>query len=150
MRGESCPPDTILARPVSVVSRGSTDAVFTADPELRGLVRYIRERACEGLTLDDLVLHASLSRSTLSAGSRRISIVRRPRKSIAQLARLKELLARTDLPLGEIARVSGFQHFETMHRFFKAHVGTTPSAYRAACRKAGLSDAADTAGNPIP
>ena len=135
MRGDPCPPNTVLSHPASVVSRGSTDAVFTTDPELRKLVRYIHEHACEGLTLNDLVLHTSQSRSTLQRWFAR-QLHRSPSEEIdrAKLARIKELLTRTNLAMNEIARVTGFEHFETMHRFFKAKVGTTPSAYRRGAR----------------
>ncbi len=139
MRGESCPRDTVLSHPVNVAGRGSTDAVFTADPELRELVRYIREHACEGLTIDDHAQHASLSRSTLQRRFAK-NLHRSPTAEIdrTKLGRIKELLTRTDLPLHEVARASGFEHFETMHRFFKANVGTTPSTCRAAYRKTSV------------
>ena len=84
-----------------------------------------------------------------SAGSRGICITRRARRSNrAKLGRIKELLIRTDLPLNDIARVLGFEHFETMHRFFKANVGTTPSFYRAAHRSASVIDAANAVKKP--
>jgi LacI family transcriptional regulator len=54
-----------------------------------------------------------------------------------RLDRIKELMATTDLALSEIAFRSGFEHFESMHRFFKAKVGKTPSEYRDSLRVGG-------------
>ena len=138
MRGESCLQDVLLTFPVNVRCRTSTDAVIVADPELRDIVRYIREHACEGLTLDKLVAHASLSRSTLQRWFAR-QFHHSPTEEIdrVRLDRIKELMATTDLPLSEIAYRSGFEHFESMHRFFKAKVGTTPSQYRNSLRVGG-------------
>jgi LacI family transcriptional regulator len=134
------PPDLVLDHPVNVAQRGSTDAVVIADPELRELVRFIREHACEGLTLDDLVAHASLSRSTLQRWFAK-HFRHSPSEEIdrVRLARIKELLTTTELPLSEIARLSGYEHFETLHRFFKAKVRMTPSSYREMCRSGGRS-----------
>jgi LacI family transcriptional regulator len=147
MSGESCPQDVVLAPAVHVAQRGSTDAVVVADPELRELVRFIREHACEGLTLDDLVAHASLSRSTLQRWFAR-QLHRSPSDEIdrVKLARIKELLTTTELPLSEIARLSGYEHFETLHRFFKAKVKMTPSSYREMCRSGGRSEGGEAGG----
>ena len=46
-------------------------------------------------------------------------------------------MATTDLSLSEIAYRSGFEHFESMHRLFKAKFGTTPSDYRNSLRVTG-------------
>jgi LacI family transcriptional regulator len=131
MSGESCPQDLVLAPPARVAQRGSTDAVVIADSELRELLRFIREHACEGLTLNDLVKRSSLSRSTLQRWFAR-QLRRSPSDEIdrVKLARIKELLTTTELPVSEIARLAGYEHFETLHRFFKAKVKMTPSSYR--------------------
>ena len=94
------------------------------------------------MTLDGLVKRFSLSRSTLQRWFAR-HVRRSPTEEIdrVRLDRIKELMAATDLPLSEIAYRSGFDHFESMHRLFKAKVGTTPSEYRNSLRISGAKGA---------
>jgi LacI family transcriptional regulator len=47
-----------------------------------------------------------------------------------QLDRVKELLRRTDFPLSRIADLTGFNHFESMSRLFKAKTGMAPGQFR--------------------
>jgi LacI family transcriptional regulator len=142
MRGKSCPQDVVLDLTVQVQSRASTNVLAVADPELREVVRYIRDHACEGLTLDGLVERFSLSRSTLQRWFAR-HVRRSPSDEIdrVRLDRIKELMTATDLPLSEIAYRSGFEHFESMHRLFKTKIGTTPSEYRNSLRVSGAKGA---------
>jgi LacI family transcriptional regulator len=138
MSGKSCPQDVLLTSPVNVRCRMSTDAVVVADPELRDIVRYIREHACEGLKFEQLVEHTALSRSTLQRWfAREFHHSATEEIDRVRLERIKELMATTDLPLREIGYRSGFEHFESMHRFFKARVGITPSEYRDTLRIGG-------------
>jgi transcriptional regulator GlxA family with amidase domain len=59
--------------------------------------------------------------------------------SRVKLDRIKELLVAGDLPLVEIARLTGFSHVETMQRFFKSVVGEAPGRYRRTRRPAGAT-----------
>ena len=47
-----------------------------------------------------------------------------------RVARVRELLTETDLPLAEIALASGFSDQSHCARRFREHVGLTPSGYR--------------------
>ena len=47
-----------------------------------------------------------------------------------RVARVRELLTETDLPLAEIALASGFSDQSHCARRFREHVGLTPSSYR--------------------
>ena len=44
---------------------------------------------------------------------------------------MKDLLTTTRLPAEEIARLTGFEFTETMHRLFRKRFGQPPGAYRA-------------------
>ena len=50
---------------------------------------------------------------------------------LVQLARAKQLLLQSDLPLPEIAERAGFKHGEYFSVVFKTQVGIPPSEYRA-------------------
>ena len=65
MKGEPPRRRLALIPPVSVVIRQSSDVTAIADPRLAEALRFIREHACEGIRVDDVLEHASLSRSAL-------------------------------------------------------------------------------------
>lgn len=131
LAGQSVPHKLVLVEPLGVVARRSTDVLAVSDREFVEIARYVREHAPQGLTVADLVRRTSLSRSTLE---RRFvaNLGRSVNSEIARvkLDRVRELLLTTDLPLGEVARLSGFTHAETMHRVFKKATGQTPGQCR--------------------
>jgi len=135
MRGRGAAPRMTLVDPVGVVARRSTDVLALADRETAEMVRYARDHACEGLAPANLARHMSVSRSTLErrfAGNLGHSVHREIVR--ARLERVKELLATSDLPMAEIARLTGFAYVESLQRTFKAAAGQTPGQYRAARR----------------
>jgi LacI family transcriptional regulator len=120
-----------LVAPLGVVSRRSTDIVAVDDPDLAAAIRFIREHACEGIEIDDVIQNVYVSRSTLK---RRFALHlrRSPSEEIrrVRIARVKELLAATPYPLHRIADLAGFQHVESMCKLFKQMTGRTPGKYR--------------------
>jgi LacI family transcriptional regulator len=128
-------PAMTLVEPAGVVARRSTDVLAIADREFVEIVRHVRDHACVGLTPAGLAQHTAVSRSTLE---RRFAkhLGRSVNEEVCRvrLDRVKELLRTSDLPLGEIARRSGFGYSETMQRVFKHAVGQTPGQYRN-CRR---------------
>ncbi len=69
MSGESAPEGERLIEPVGVITRQSTDTLAISDPEVATAVRFIRENACSGIKVTDVLLHVPLSRSLLYAFS---------------------------------------------------------------------------------
>jgi len=104
-----------------------------ADPELSELVSHIREHACKGLTIGQLLKHSGMSRATLDRMFNR-NLGHTPHAEIirVRINRVKELLTGSDLALKQIARMSGFTHDETLYRIFKRTTGQTPSEFRRA------------------
>jgi len=47
-----------------------------------------------------------------------------------RIARVKQLLERSDLPLGAIARRTGFAHVEYLSSLFKKRTGVSPGKFR--------------------
>ncbi len=131
MRGVAAAKERMLIPPLGVVTRQSTDVLAISDPDVAAAVRFIRENACAGLGVEDLVRQVDLSRSTLK---RRFAAVlrRSPKDEITrvQIERVMQLLSTTELPLAKIADLTGFRHVELMCKLFRRKTGTTPGYYR--------------------
>lgn len=142
IQGRGPVPELTLVEPAGVVARRSTDVLAIAEREVVEIVRHVRDRACSGLTPESLARHTSLSRSTLERWfMKHLGRSVNDEISRVRLDRVKELLITSDLALGEIARLSGFNHVETMQRVFKSVVGETPGRYRSSRRVVGATAA---------
>lgn len=131
--GKRSLPETMLIEPAGIIRRRSTDVLAFADPELSELVRHIRQHACDGLTIGQLVKHSDMSRATLDRLFNQ-NLGHTPHAEIirVRINRVKELLTNSDLALKQIARLTGFTHDETLYRIFKRTTGQTPSEFRRA------------------
>jgi LacI family transcriptional regulator len=131
MKGKSPRRAETLIPPLGVVTRKSTDVLTIADADLAAALRLIRQHACDGLTIDDVVSEVHVSRSTLK---RRFAAVlrRSPNDEIrrVQIEHVMRLLSTTKLPLAKIAALAGFLHVESMSKLFKKKAGMTPGQYR--------------------
>jgi LacI family transcriptional regulator len=132
MRGERPPVLEIEIPPLGVAVRQSSDVFAVSDAVVASALRFIRERACEGATVQHLVDHLSVSRSWLERNFRKL-LNRSPQAEIrtVQVKRCKELLRTTTLSLEKIAPLAGFEHPEYMSVVFKRETGHTPGQYRA-------------------
>ena len=117
--------------PLGVTTRQSTDVLAIEDPSIAAAVHHIRENACSGLTVEELLRHVAVSRSVLERGFRRY-VRRSPHAEIrhVQLKRVCQLLGETDLPLDQIAELTGFKHPEYLSVVFKREMRETPGRYR--------------------
>jgi len=132
MQGESPGDNAILeVPPLGIVVRQSSDILAVPDADLAAALKFIREHACEGATVQDIVNHLSVSRSWLERRFRQ-QLDRSPQAEIrsVQIKRCKELLRDTELPLRTIARLAGFKHTEYMSVVFKRETGQSPGRYR--------------------
>ena len=131
MRGKPVRQKTIQIEPLGIVTRQSSDVVAVEDPRLARALRHIRERACEGIKVEDVLLAAPLSRSTLERGFRRL-LGRSPHDELlrVRLAEARRLLTETDLKLTAVASRSGFPHVQHLCTSFKTAYGNTPGRYR--------------------
>lgn len=125
------PPAQVLIPPLGVVARQSTDVTAINDPLVAGAARTIRERACHGLTVDELVNALKTSRSIFYQRFHDV-LGRSPHYEIlrVQLDRVKSLLAQTELSLKEIAEMAGFNNPNYLSVAFKREMGVTPGEYR--------------------
>ncbi len=131
MSGETVEPVGHRVSPLGVVVRESSDVLAIEDADVSAAVRHIREHACEGINVQDVLEHVPLSRRALESRFRKL-IGRTPHEEIdrVQLNRVKELLRQTDLSMSEIAHRAGFEHVEYLSTVFKKKFGMPPSAYR--------------------
>ena len=131
IRGEPPGKQTSFVEPRGIVARQSTDSLAINDRELACAMRYIRDHACEGITVDDVVRNIAFSRSSLE---RRMAaqFQTTPKHEInrVRLEKVKKLLAETDYKLGRIAGLAGFAHPEHMNTLFRGAFDETPGAYR--------------------
>lgn len=135
LKGVRPPRKRTLIVPLGVVSRRSTDVLAVDDADLAAALRFIRDHACDGIDIDDVIGHVHVSRSTLK---RRFSqlLRRSPSEEIrrVRVVRVKELLTTTPHPLAKVAAIAGFDHVESMCKLFKKATGRTPGEFRAEWR----------------
>ncbi len=117
--------------PLGVATRQSTDVVAIDAPAIAAAVRYIRENACRGISVDEVASNVEVSRSTLERQLRKY-LGRSPQEEIrsVQIKRAKELLLTTDLSVENLAMLCGFEHSEYLHVVFKRITGLTPGQFR--------------------
>ncbi len=122
---------TVRVPPRGVATRRSSEVLAIDDAEISTLVRFIRDNACDGIDVGTLLLRTTLTRRVLENRFKAL-FGHTPHEQIlrVKLARVKELLRDTDLPLTAIAERSGFIHAEYLSVVFKKKVGVTPSAFR--------------------
>lgn len=131
MLGEKVPADGVLVAPLGIAQRQSSDVYAIDDEDIVAALRYIREHACDGITVTDVLREVPLSRRMLE--HRFLKLVRRsPHAEIIRIRmeRASRLLRETDLSLAEIASRSGFTHADYLSVAFKKHMGVSPREYR--------------------
>ena len=131
LAGRVAPPVSIELPTGGVVTRQSTDMLAIDDAIVAAAMRFIRERAHEGIDVADVVAHARASRRWLEQRFRK-QLDRTLAEEIrrVKVERVRKQLASGDEPLEDVATACGFTYAEVMTRVFRREVGMTPSAYR--------------------
>jgi LacI family transcriptional regulator len=124
-----------LIAPKNVIARRSTDAAATRDGDVGQAVRYIHQRACGPLDVDDVAAQVAVSRRQLERRFKQ-SMGHTIGDEIARrrIDRARQLLIDTDLTLPQVAEASGFQSASYFSVAFRAAVGETPGGFRKRCR----------------
>lgn len=120
-----------LMPPLGLVLRQSTDITAVADVLVAKAIQFIRDHACDGIQVTDVLRHVALSRRMLE--TRFVSAIgKTPHAMISmiRLTRVQELLQQTDLSVDAIAQKAGFQHVEYMSVAFRKAFGQPPGRYR--------------------
>jgi LacI family transcriptional regulator len=131
MNGEPEPTVPMAIPPLEVITRLSTDVNAITDPDVAAAMLFIRENACRGIRVDDVLAQVPVSRSVLQRRFRNL-LGRSIHAVIAgvRIDRTKQLLVETDLPLSVIAERTGFSHVEYLCAAFRQVFGLPPGAYR--------------------
>jgi LacI family transcriptional regulator len=133
IRGKKVPAKPHLLKPLGIATRRSTDVLLIEDPDVAASLRFIRQRACDGIAVADVLREVSLSRRALESRFLK-HLGRTPHAEIerVKIERIKRLLRETDLPLSTIARRCGFSSEYYLSVAFKRSAGRPPSDYRRA------------------
>jgi LacI family transcriptional regulator len=126
------PGATHLIPPLGIATRQSSDVLAIEDPHVARALHYIRQHACEGIKVTDVLRALPQSRRILE--NKFIKLIgRTPHEEIlrVRLDRVKQLLHGTRLSLAEIAGRTGFNHVEYLTVVFRNKVGLPPGKYRA-------------------
>lgn len=136
MAGQLVKPLLQQVEPLDVRTRQSTDVIAIEDPDLANALSFIRTNACFGISVNDVLEHTTLSRSSLERRVRKL-LGRSPQQEIrnSQLKQVRVLLNETDLSIEQIATNCGFDHPEYLHVMFKREFGMTPGEFRKASNK---------------
>jgi LacI family transcriptional regulator len=131
MSGRAVQPTMNLVEPLGIATRQSTDVLAIEDQEVSAAVQFIRNHACEGITVDRVLDAVPISRRMLERRFKRI-VGRTPHDEIVrvQVERARQMLRGTDLPLKTIAERIGLRHGEYLSVLFKRATGIAPGAYR--------------------
>ncbi|HUG11173.1 MAG TPA: helix-turn-helix domain-containing protein [Opitutaceae bacterium] len=121
----------LLVPPEGVAARLSSDLLAVDSPRLQAALRTIREQACDGQTVKELLSKIPISRRTLEEQFQK-HLHRSPRDEIirVRLLQARGLLGGTDLSMALIAERCGFGNAERFSVVFHQVEGCTPSSYR--------------------
>ncbi len=143
LRGERLARRKVLLPAVELVERASTirkpleldtEARWSQE-HIRAAQDYIGQHAVEGICIRDVAAHVHMPRRTFEAefaaavGHPIGEAIRR-----ARLERIKDLLETTDLPLEQVARLTGLATSVSLIRIVTAATGMSPTEYRRAHR----------------
>lgn len=118
-------------RPRGITRRLSSEVTSTDDQEVAAAMQLIRDQACRGVTVQEVVKLLDVSRSTLE---RRFQDIfgRSPAVEIerVRMARAKLLLVETRYKLAKIASMTGYNSAAQFATAFKRYGQKTPGQYR--------------------
>lgn len=131
MRGRRVAAQTIKIEPLGVVARQSTDVVAIQDRQLAAAIRFMREHACEGIGVGDVLKAVPMSRTAFERKFRS-QFGRAPYEEImrVRLHHARQLLSTTALSVADVAERAGFSSGEYLYVAFKKQSWPSPKAFR--------------------
>lgn len=132
MRGGKANEQPLLIKPVGVAARQSTDVVAVGDPQMAAAVRFIREQACAGIGVGDVLRAVPMSRTAFERRFRS-HFGHAPYAEIkkVRLERARFLLTTGRHPVAEVAERSGFSSGEQLAVAFRKEGWPSPRTFRA-------------------
>jgi LacI family transcriptional regulator len=129
--GKKTDKNTIIIKPLYVVTRPSTDILQTQDKDLSAALQYIHQHYKLPVQVNDVAAAVGVSRRVLEKRFRKYlgrSLHGEIRR--ARIEHISWLLLETDLSIAQIADTLGFSCPETFSSFFKRGKGISPLNYR--------------------
>lgn len=131
LAGRKSPQRPIRIAPLGLAERHSTDIVAIDDAEVALALQYIRDNACSGSRVSDLLVQVGTSYKLLERRFRAL-IGRTPKAEMLriQISRARRLLAESDFTIKHIAQQCGFSTEKYFSDVFLEKTGCRPGAYR--------------------
>ena len=123
--------ETRYVEPVRVVERQSTDVVSVADAQVAAALKYIRQHACEGVNVADVLRAVPMSRTLLERKFKAL-LGHSPHRQLVQarVERAKHLLVESEVSIAVVAELAGFESASYLSVVFRRETGGSPYAYR--------------------
>ena len=131
MRRRLRKPRRLVAEPLYVATRRSTDIVAIDDPEVAAALGFMHDHAAERIQVEDVVHHLAISRRNLEI--RFQACVGRTLHAELQrirLERARRFLVETDVPIPKVAESVGYRTPSYFIQVFRAEHKVTPARYR--------------------
>ena len=131
LANEELPLQRILVPPVRVVERRSTDYRSLTDPAVIQAMHFIRNHACKGIKVEQVLDSVGISRSNLEkrfkeeVGETIHAVIH-----AEKLEKARSLLISTTLSINEISQMCGYPSLQYFYSVFKKEYDTTPKEYR--------------------
>jgi LacI family transcriptional regulator len=132
MAGEPPPREPIQVEPSGKLTiRESTDITDQAESAVYRAVNFIREHACEPISVGEVADNLVMSPRSLERNFRKV-LGRSPQEEIrrARIEAAKKLLLETDWPVEKVAQAAGLTTGPYLHRVFVREMGLTPGDFR--------------------
>jgi LacI family transcriptional regulator len=131
MKGKPPPKHTLWLPPIRVTVRKSTEILALDDLDVVQAIRFIRQNACQGIGVPQVVDAVGLSRRVLERRCRQ-HLGRTPREEImrVRIGQAQMLLSQTDMLIEKISQKCGFRDARNFARDFMREVKSTPRQYR--------------------
>ena len=146
LRNKNPPRRTVCVAGTHLFERGSSAHVPPATTLVEKARAYIAEHACDGIRVDDVVMHLGVSRSLLDLRFRKVC-GRSVLEDIldVRLAEVRRQLAKTSHTILSIGRNCGFNDPDNLKRLFKNRYGMSMREFRNMNRREPQSRANDNA-----
>lgn len=131
MDDEPLPLQRLLVPPARVIERRSTDYRSLKDPAVIQAMHYIRNNACKGIKVEQVLDAVGISRSNLEKRFKEdvgetIHAVIHSEK----LDKARSLLVSTSLSINEISQMCGYPSLQYFYSVFRKEYESTPKEYR--------------------